>query len=296
MEIVFLGTGSMVPTKERNHSGILIIYGNETILVDCGEGTQRQLRMAGLSPTKITRLLITHWHGDHVIGIPGLIQTLGSSEYNRTLEIYGPVGSKGYFNKMADAFVLEEKISVNVNEVAEGIFFENKEFILKALPLKHTTRCLGYSFEEKERKNIDMAYLKKFGLTQHPLLKNLKEGKDIEWKGKKIKSSLAVKKTKGRKVAIVLDTGYCEEAVEIAKDSDIFICEATYGSEFQEKATEYKHLTSVDAANIAKKAKAKKLMLTHFSQRYRSVEPLQKEARKIFKNSTCANDLEVLHL
>lgn len=290
--VVFLGTGSMVPTRERNHSGLLISYDNEAILVDCGEGTQRQFRYAGISPTKITKVLITHWHGDHVIGLPGLIQTLGSCEYKGTLDLYGPAGSKHYLSKMIEAFVLEERININVHEISGGVFFENECFKLSAAPLKHSARCLGYSFEEKDRKNINMDYIKKFGLKEHPILKKLKNGEDVEWKGKKIRASMAVRVTKGRKITVIVDTLPCREAVELAEESDILICEATFGSEFQAKATEYMHLTSIDAATLAKKAKVKELFLTHFSQRYREVGSLQKEASKIFKNTHCAEDLQ----
>ena len=127
MQILFLGTSSMVPTKERNQSGILISYGSEGILVDCGEGTQRQLKIAGIRLTKITKILISHWHGDHVFGLPGIISTLGASEYNKTLKIYGPIGTKKHFKSMFDAFVFDRKIDLEINEISKTEFFENKD-------------------------------------------------------------------------------------------------------------------------------------------------------------------------
>src|SRR3990167_410217 len=135
MQILFLGTSSMVPTKERNQNGILISYGSEGVLVDCGEGMQRQLKIAGVSLTKITKILISHWHGDHVLGLPGLIQSLSSMDYNGKLEIYGPIGTKKRMESMFEAFVFDKKIDLAVNEVKSGIFFENNEFQLGAHPL-----------------------------------------------------------------------------------------------------------------------------------------------------------------
>src|SRR3989339_787096 len=141
MEITLLGTSSMVPTEERNHSGALLHYKEENILIDCGEGTQRQIRKAGLSAMKITKILITHWHGDHILGLPGLFLTLGSQGYSSSLEIYGPKGSKDYIQKIMQLFVPREMVRYQVIEIDTGKFFENGEFFLEALPLQHSTAC-----------------------------------------------------------------------------------------------------------------------------------------------------------
>src|SRR3989344_1696562 len=131
IEVTFIGTSSMVPTKERNQSSVLISYKNHGILIDCGEGTQRQLKIGGIALTKITKILITHWHGDHTLGLPGLIQSMSASSYNGALEIYGPKGTKKHFNAMFKAFVFDKKIEVNIKEIKEGKFFENEDFILE---------------------------------------------------------------------------------------------------------------------------------------------------------------------
>jgi len=127
MQILFLGTSSMVPTKERNQSGILISYGSEGILVDCGEGTQRQLKIAGISLAKITKILISHWHGDHVLGLPGLIQSMSAAGYEKKLRIYGPTGTKKFMKKMFEAFLFDRKIDIEVNEVKKGEFHHNHD-------------------------------------------------------------------------------------------------------------------------------------------------------------------------
>src|SRR3989338_2532995 len=146
IDITFLGTTAMIPTKERNHSAIFINYNGEGILLDCGEGTQRQFKIVGISLTKITKILITHWHGDHSLGLPGLVQTLGMSEYNRNLRIFGPKGTKEKIELLKRVFVAEERLQYDVEDVDKKRFYDGDDFYLEALPLEHGTRCLGYSF------------------------------------------------------------------------------------------------------------------------------------------------------
>lgn len=297
IKVTFLGTGSMVPTKERNHIAVLISYKNENILFDCGEGTQRQLKYAGISSTKITKIVISHWHGDHVLGIPGLMYSLTSNEYRKTLNIYGPKGTKNFMDHLLKGFAFKGDLDYKIHEIGGGVFFKADGFKIEAKELDHTTHCLGYSFIENDRRNIDVAYLKKnHGFSKHPILRNLKKGKDITWKGKKVSAKKATKIIEGKKISLISDTGYSKKAISLAKDADLVICESTYLSDKEDKAKEYKHLTSKQAADIAKKAKAKELILTHFSQRYKSVKDMKKEAKAIFKNVKCAEDLMVLEL
>lgn len=289
--ITFLGTAATQPTKERNVSGILLTYENENIMIDCGEGTQRQMRIKGLKNTKITKILLTHFHGDHVLGLGGLIRTLGSSAYDKTLEVYGPKDSKKYFSNLMNSSIFNEKVDVKVTELNKGIFFKSDKFRLECIPLNHSAPCLGYSFIEEDKRKINLDYLKKFGLAQHPLLGELQKGRDIEYKGKIIKASKATTLVPGKKVTFLIDTGLCKEAVELAKNSDLLVCEATFAESEKEMAREVKHLTAKQAAKIAKKSKVKKLVLTHFSQRYKTTDQILKEAKSIFKNVECAKDL-----
>jgi len=296
MKITFLGTSSMVPTAKRNHISIFLEYEDEGILVDCGEGTQRQFKKAKIRPTKITRLLITHWDGDHTLGIPGLIQTLAGDEYSKTLKIYGPKGTKERLKELLKIF-FTDKLKMEVFEVKEGIVAETEKFKIEARKLEHRPLTYGYAFIEKDKRKIDISYLKrKHGLGSHPVLKDLKLGKAIVWKGKKITPKEATYVEEGKKVAFVFDTKYCENAVQLAKNADIAIAEATFSKEFQKKAGEYYHMTSVDAAKLAKKAKAKKLVLTHFSQRYKDVSQILAEAKAIFKNTEAAEDMMQIKL
>ena len=293
MEITLLGTSSMVPTEERNHSGALLRYKEENILIDCGEGTQRQLRKAKLSAMKITRILITHWHGDHILGLPGLFLTLGSLGYSGTLEIYGPRGSKDYIRKIMDTFVLRELVSYKVIEVDSGILFRHEDFHVEALGLVHGTRCLGYRVVEKDTWKIDMKKLKKMGVKEGPHLKSLQKGEDIVYQDKKIKAKDVTTLIPGKKVAFVTDTMFCDNAITLAKDADILFCESTYLEELKEQAHERKHMTALEAATVAKKAKAKKLVLIHFSQRYTDLSLFTKEAKKVFPQVTAGKDFSV---
>ncbi len=296
IDITFLGTGCMFPTKERNMMGVLLKYKNENILIDCGEGTQRQFRIAGIKPTKITKILITHWHGDHVLGLPGLLQTLSAQEYSGTLELYGPKGTRKYLQQMFNMFQGEIQLDLKIIEITSGKFFETDDFYLEALLLKHGASCLGYSFIEKDKYKILKSKLKKYGLERNPLIKELQLGKNVRWEGKVIKADDVTKLKKGKKVTIVVDTLICENAVKLAKNADLLICESTHEKALKEKACEFKHLTTEYAANIAKKANVKKLVLTHFSQRYKYTKILKKEAKEIFPNVVCAKDFLTLSI
>ncbi len=296
MEILFLGTSSMVPTKERNQSGILVSHGSENILVDCGEGTQRQLKISGVKLAKITKILISHWHGDHVLGLPGLIQTMSASGYDKKLRIYGPVGTRKYMKKMFEAFVFDRKIEIEIKDVKKGKFFENEELMLEAHLLEHNIETLGFNIVEKDRRKINLAAIKSLGIPEGPLLGELQNGKSINWKGRKIDANDATVVAKGRKITIVSDTVPCRGADLLAKDADVLVCEATYSSDLESKGEEYGHMTSKQAAELANRSNAKKLILTHFSARYKDTQELEEDAKNYFYNASCARDFMKIRL
>lgn len=296
MELTLLGTSSMVPTEERNHSGALLRYKEETILLDCGEGTQRQIRKAGLSAMKVTKILITHWHGDHILGLPGLFLTLAAQNYSKTLEIYGPLGSKEYIQRIMQLFVPRELVQYKVIEVESGVFFENEDFLLEALSLQHGIRCLGYRFAEKDKRKVNMKLLRKAGVKEGPHIKMLQLGQNILYQGKKIQARDYTTLIPGRKISLVTDTLYCDAAVAIAKDADILFCESTFLHDLKEQAMERKHMTATQAATVAKKAKVKKLVLIHFSQRYKELSSFAKEAKKTFPYVIVGKDLQTFKL
>ncbi|MBI2112665.1 ribonuclease Z [Candidatus Woesearchaeota archaeon] len=289
VEITFLGTSCMQPTKERNHSGVLLSFKGENILFDCGEGTQRQMRFAGIKPAKITRLCISHWHGDHVFGIPGLLSAMGADQFSKKLKIYGPKGSKRYFEHMFQSFAAKGIVEHEVHEVTDGVAFETETFKVICAPLKHSTPCVGYSFIEKTRLRINVPKAKVLGI-DGPLLGRLQDGEDIVYKGKKILSSDLTYPVSGKKITVFGDTMPCEGANRLAKDADLLISEGTHLDDIKAKTEKAMHLTVKQAALIASENNVKKLIITHISPRYKSTTDIVSEARDHFDNSIVAED------
>ncbi len=295
MKIVFLGTGGMVPTKDRNVQSTYLEYRGEGILMDCGEGTQRQMNLAGINRIKVRKILISHWHGDHVAGLIGLIQTLGNIDEPGTVRLYGPEGTKDYLDHMLKCCSFDMRLDLQVQEIRPEddepvTFFENDRYELQAVRLRHSTPCLGYAFVEKDQRNISMAKAEKLGLEEGPVLGRLQKGETITKDGETISPDDVSTIKKGRKVSFALDTEPCPGLNNLARDADIFIAEATYESSLDEKAEEYKHLTAQLVAQVASQENVKKLYLTHFSQRYKTPEKLEEDARKVFPDTVCAYD------
>lgn len=293
-EITFLGTGCMQPTKARNHAGVLLSYKKENILFDCGEGIQRQMRIAGIKPAKITRLCISHWHGDHVFGIPGLLSTMGADrtgqEEEQILHIYGPKGSKAYLANMFKGFAAKDIIPYQVHEASAGKAYEGEDFIVEVQKLEHSVPCVGYRFREKDKLRIDLVKAKKLGLEEGPILGKLQQGKDVTVKGKKIKAKDVTYTTLGKKISYVTDTVPCKGADLLAKDVDLLICEGTHLDEIREKSEKSRHMTVRQAALIASENNVQKLVITHISQRYKMSSEIIEEARTYFDNSVVAED------
>ncbi len=292
VSLFFLGTSDSIPSIKRNHTSIWLSYEGETILVDCGEGTQRQIRKAKLNPCKITRILITHIHGDHVLGLPGLLQTLTLSGYSKTLYIYGPRGFKNFFELLKKTFSLEINFEIIVKEVS-GKFYENENFELIAEKMKHSIPTNAYCFIRKKQRRIDKEKLKKFKIQEGPIMQELKKGKDIVYNGKKFKAKELTYIEKEFKICFVLDTALNEKIQNFVKGADVLVSEANFSSELEELAKEHFHLTAAQISKIAKKAKAKKLILTHISQRYEAnPKIILEDAKKYFKDVILAKDFD----
>ncbi|MBT5021819.1 ribonuclease Z [Candidatus Woesearchaeota archaeon] len=301
MKLTFLGTSAMVPTKDRNVSGIFLECKGEGILLDCGEGTQRQMNITGIKRTRVTRILISHWHGDHVSGIIGLIQTIGSENNDAKIKIYGPVETKKRMEHMMQSCIFDQRMDVEVFELEpkEGEvmqFFENSDFIMECAKLDHSIPCIGYNFIVKDQLNVDPAKLKKQGVDDGPHLRDIKNGKNIVWKGEEINYEDVTYVKEGKKISYVADTCACEGALKLAIDADLLISECVYNSEHQDKAEGYKHMSAKDAALLASNSGARKLVLTHFSQRYKNTQEIEEEASTYFDNVICAEDFMKIKL
>jgi ribonuclease Z len=292
--LTFLGTSNAIPTSLRNHPAILLQWNNETILFDCGEGTQRQFKHAKINPCKLTRIFLTHLHGDHALGLPGLLETLEMSEYSKTLKIYGPEGTRRHLQLLQQIYG-KFNIKHEVYEMPTEV--DEKEFAIENSPMDHNISTYAYSFIIKDKFRLQKAKIKKLKLPNSPILGDLQKGKDIVWDGKKIKAKDVTYEEKGKKVAIVMDTKMNNNAVKLAQDADILICESTYAEREKDYAEKYKHLTASQAATIAKKAKAKQLILTHIAQRYEhNLKEIEKEAKKVFKSTKIVKDLDTAKL
>ena len=284
MKLTFLGTSCMMPTAKRNHPAVLLNWEGENILFDCGENTQRQLRIAGVAPTAITKICITHWHGDHILGLPGLIQSMIGSNYGKVLEIYGPKFTKKNVEHMLGSFTLQgDKIKILVKDVGDGVFFHNNSFRLEAVSVKHSVPCVSYAFQELPKRKMNLSLLKKLGVPRGPLFGKLQRGQDVVVHGKKVVANKVTYLVPGKRVVYLTDTSLVDNCYKIAKDADLLVAESTYSKYDEDKAAEKFHLTSEQAARIAKKAKVKKLALMHFSQRYPDANVLGREAQKNYK-------------
>lgn len=296
INVTFLGTAASIPTAKRNHSAIFLDYKGEHILFDCGEGTQRQFRKAGINPGKINRVLISHWHGDHVLGIVGLFQTLALSGYNKTLHVYGPKGTKKSMKKLWNVFNFLGSYPIKIKEVS-GKFFETDDFYLEAKTMTHIIPCNAYSFVVKDKLRIDKKKLSKTKIPKGPLMFKIKQGKDISYKGRTYKAKNLTYLEKGKKVSVVMDTGMNNKIVGFVKDSDLLICESSFGEDMKLFAKERHHLIARQTGEIAKKSKSKKLILIHISQRYeKDMESILSQAKKEFKNVSIVKDFDEIEV
>ncbi len=299
MELTFLGTSCMVPTKDRNVSGIFLSYKNKGILIDCGEGTQRQMNIAGINRNKVNYILLTHWHGDHVSGLIGLIQTLGNqnvqNEEPPVLHIYGPAETEQRIEHMLQTCIFENRLRIEVHELhlrkTEIMdILDTEDFIIQAALMDHGVPCLAYRFVEKDTRKIDSRKIDELKIPTGPLIGKLQQGEAITVNGQTIHPDAVSTVKKGIHLAVIMDTGVCENAIKMATNVDLLVCEASYASTIEEKAENNKHLTAKQAAFIANNANAKKLILTHISQRYKTDEEVLEDARDIFQNVEVAYD------
>lgn len=288
--LTFLGTSSMVPTPDRNHSALLLEFLGEGILIDCGESTQKQLKIAKIKPGKIRKILISHLHGDHVLGLPGFMQTLSATGYENKLHIFGPNGISDFIKNLYVTFDFDNKLDYEVHEIQSGVFFENDRYSLRAVELDHSVKTIGFRFVEKDRRKIKMSNVKSLGLDEGPLLGKLQEGETVIFKGKTIRPADVSYIVEGKTIGFITDTKFCDGCNDIADSADILVSEATFANVHAEKAREYMHLTSRQAAEIANNNGVKELILTHFSQRYKSVDEVCDDAKAIFEDTVCAYD------
>ncbi|MFT4303313.1 MAG: ribonuclease Z [Candidatus Woesearchaeota archaeon] len=295
IQVTLLGTSCMVPTKERNVTSFYLEYNGEGILIDCGEGTQRQMNISGINRNKVKKILISHWHGDHVGGLLGLIQTISNNTEGSTIEIYGPVETKKRFEMLMNStyFGNISKLNIKVIEISPKsleTFYECEDYYLQAIYLEHGIPTLGYRFVEKDRLRISLSKTQKLGIPNGPLLGKLQNGENIKLNGKTYLAKDLTYKVTGKIISFIMDTSYIKNCLLLANNSDLLICEATYLDKHIEKSELHNHMTVKQAAQIAHQANVKKLVMMHFSQRYKDSSELEEEAKDIFPESYAGYD------
>lgn len=298
LKIIFLGTSSAIPVLRRNFPAIAVLRKDEVILVDCGEGTQRQMTIAKVGFCRKMKILITHLHGDHVGGLPGLLQTMSMLKRKRRLQIYGPKGIVGFIKNFLKYLKVDLGYELEINQVREGLIVREKEYEIYAKETIHSMK--GYSFLIRElprpgRFNVERA--KELGVPEGPLWHMLQEGKKVIVKDKIIEPNMVLGPPRpGRIIGFSGDTIPHKSLPTFFKNADLLVFEATYSEKDLEKAKENIHSTSIDAAKVASEANAKMLALVHLSARYNDPTIIRLEALKYHNNVIVPEDLDVIEI
>ncbi len=299
LSVTFLGTSAARPTVERNVSGVALVREGETLLFECGEGTQRQMMRYGVS-FALSEIFFTHFHADHFLGVIGLIRTLGLQGREEPMRLYGPRGAKKVLTQAISLGVERVPFEVAVTEVKAGDVIretgnvKRDAYDIHVFGTEHGGGSVGYALKEHERRGrFDVEKARAAGIPEGPLWGKLSKGEPIELAdGRKLTADGFVgPKRSGRLVVFTGDTRPCASVVDASQGADLLIHEATFGEEEKERAKETGHSTAQEAAQVALAAKARRLVLSHVSARYSiSADELVKEAREVFKESTVAKD------
>jgi len=294
-ELIALGTSSQVPTRERSHNAYLLRWDGEDFLLDPGEGAQRQLTLAGVGVSSIRHICITHFHGDHCLGLAGIAQRLSLEECD-PVHLYYPESGEVYIERLSGAAICRGKADIiqhPICDTSEGMMelFRTDKYVLKAHPLDHSVPTMGFRLEETEGVRFIPEKLAA-AKVEGAMVGELRSTGHILSQGRMVRLEDVSVPRPGSIFAFVMDTRPCAGAVALAKDADLLLMEATYGSEHQNLARLYLHSTAADAADTAARAGARRLALTHFSQRYLNVEQHLKEAGRIFSDVIVLNDLD----
>ncbi|MCY8971773.1 ribonuclease Z [Bacillus atrophaeus] len=299
MELLFLGTGAGMPAKSRNVSSIalkLLEERRSVWLFDCGEATQHQILHTSIKPRKIEKIFITHMHGDHVYGLPGLLGSRSFQGGEDELTIYGPKGIRAFIETSLNVTATRLTYPLAIIEIEEGVIFEDDQFTVTAKPVIHGVPAFGYRVQEKDMPGALKAdLLKEMKIPPGPIYQKIKQGEEVTLEDGCVINGrdFLDEPKKGRVVAFSGDTRVCSNVKELAVDADVLVHEATFAKGDDKLAHDYFHSTTEQAAKTAKEAGAKKLILTHISARYQgeaSLQMLLTEAEDIFPNSMTAFD------
>jgi ribonuclease Z len=294
--IRFLGTASAVPTRDRGLSCQVVQYGNEFAIFDCGEGAQRAAIVAGISFSKDCSIFITHLHGDHVVGLLGLMQTMALYRRERPLYVFGPKGIIEFIKYNHEILKFGVTYEVRAKAIRAGTVFDDprSKYRVRAERSQHSILSYAYVFEEKDKPGrFDPSVARALGVPEGPLWSKLQSGEDVRSPktGRIVHSSQVLgPPRRGRRIGFSGDSRPTEKLVRFFRGCDVIVFDSTYGDEHSKNAVENFHSTSREAATLAKQAGAKRLILTHFSARYRRVASLVRQAREVFPETVAAHD------
>ena len=298
IDVIFLGTGGSLPTKERGLPAVAMRREGEIFLFDCGEGTQRQMMHAGLGFNRSMSIMISHLHGDHILGLPGLLQTMSSLIRDKPLDLYGPEGISNYLASLRRTLGLAVNFPVRVTELTPGQEISKNGYKIKTAKAMHDITCLAYGVVETERPGrFHPEKAKRLGVPEGPLWKQLQMGKEVKVEGKIVTPHQVIEKPRpGLKIVYAIDTRPSEEVKALAKEADLLMHDGGFAEDRRDKAKEYFHSTAREAAKVAKAARVRKLALVHISAVTRDDSILLRQARSVFKATLVPKDLMVISL
>ncbi|HEX5595841.1 MAG TPA: ribonuclease Z [Micromonosporaceae bacterium] len=281
-ELVILGTASQVPTRQRNHNGYFLRWDTEGLLFDPGEGTQRQLLLAGVTVTDLTRICITHFHGDHCLGLPGVVQRLSLDGVTHPVDAHYPASGGEYFARLRHASSFHETAQIRERPITrDGESVETGVGTLQTHRLRHSLETYGYRLVEPDTRRMLPDRLAAYGITGPAIGELIRTG-HLDIDERRIPLAAVSEPRRGQRFAFVMDTGLCDAVYTLAEEADLLVIESTFLTEDAALAAEAGHLTAAQAARVAQESGVRRLVLTHFSQRYRDPERFAAEAREHF--------------
>ena len=292
--VTVLGSGASLPTLQRQTTAVAVQREGDLYLLDCGEGTQLQWRRAGLRFSKLRAICISHLHGDHVNGLVGLLQTLSLNGREADLELIGPPGIAGLVDAARQHVGLRPTYRLEVRETEGGVLIEGDGYALHGALLDHGPVTLGFALAEEDRAGkFDVDAARRLGVPEGPLFGRLQRGEAVTAEdGNTVQPAQVLGEARpGSRVAYCVDTRPCDGAIELARDADLFICDATFTEELTVEARRRGHSTARQAAEMARRAAARRLLLIHVSARYHDHRPLLDEAAGVFPEVAVAHDL-----
>lgn len=292
-----LGSASQAPTRHRNHNGYLLTWYDTGLLFDPGEGVQRQMVIKEISASKVNHIFISHFHGDHCLGLPGLIMRLGLQEYTAPVHLYFPASGRRYLDALIGCCSYVLRVELVFHPISgPGPVLQTDTYAVEARPLQHAIDTVGFILQEKPKWRLDPEKLRAAGLLDSPLNRELLDKGSVVVDGRTVRREEVGKIDRGFKFGYLMDTRLFDGCEVFARDTDVLLAESTYLEAERDLAREHYHLCTTDAAGLAREGGTRKLILTHFSQKERDTSAFEEEARKVFEPTIAARDFDTFQV